>query len=139
MNSPINQKIPKRFLPMATSDSVAFVSLQVRFGPKDGRPGRREHHKFGASSRKGTRGDQETRRRSGTNFWREEGAGGVLFSLKKHKRTRLFCVFSMVFACLFSFSFLRLVETTVSKGGACVRQSFQLSLCFVFGCLFACG
>ncbi|CAJ1436132.1 unnamed protein product [Effrenium voratum] len=28
--------------------------LQVRFGPKDGRPGRREHHKFGASSRKGT-------------------------------------------------------------------------------------
>ncbi|CAE7856425.1 POLA2 [Symbiodinium microadriaticum] len=27
---------------------------QVRFGPKDGRPGRREHHKFGAADRKGT-------------------------------------------------------------------------------------
>ena len=31
-------------------------SLQVRHGPKDGRPGRREHHRFGAAERKGTCG-----------------------------------------------------------------------------------
>lgn len=36
--------------------SVCLAPLlqQVRFGPKDGRPGRREHHKFGAADRKGT-------------------------------------------------------------------------------------
>ncbi|CAJ1360360.1 unnamed protein product [Effrenium voratum] len=35
-------------------DWADVLDPQVRFGPKDGRPGRREHHKFGASSRKGT-------------------------------------------------------------------------------------
>lgn len=44
--------------PLASDVSVltppALFFQQVRHGPKDGRPGRREHHKFGAAERKGT-------------------------------------------------------------------------------------